>query len=251
MEHSNAGRLSSQDAILAIPPHLNRARTHPEASSPLSRSHPSTLSLSSTPYASVSRIQTTNSKIHDPHALLSLPEFIREAVPEPIQQKMSISDMENPNKMLSLPEFVREPIPEQLVRHARAGSYSLSFSQSSHGDAPMYRSNSESVVDDDDLAGDLNGQGRVEKSVSKKSRNRSLSAPPLAWLLSGGSSGSRSGSSSPVSRQQQQQAGTGGRKKRGEKGKNASTRSSSSNGTGNGPLLRGECQLIESGSWLV
>ncbi|TFK81662.1 hypothetical protein K466DRAFT_330587 [Polyporus arcularius HHB13444] len=88
----------------------------------------------------------------DPDAMLSLPEFIREGVPEGLQLKMQ---MEDPKAMLSLPDFMREPLPERLQEPPSA---SLS-----------------------------------KKKSFKGLRSRSMSAPPLAWLLS---SSSRSGSPS-------------------------------------------------------
>ncbi|PCH35091.1 hypothetical protein WOLCODRAFT_106948 [Wolfiporia cocos MD-104 SS10] len=102
--HSDARRLHAQDAILTPP-------------------------------------GSARDKGKDPDAMLSLPEFIREAVPEPVQLKMQ---MEDPKALLSLPEFVKEPVPKGLApspRRARSGS-ALSL------------------------------------------RSRSISAPPLAWLLS-------------------------------------------------------------------
>ncbi|TFY68125.1 hypothetical protein EVJ58_g1211 [Rhodofomes roseus] len=75
LRHAGAGRLHSQDAVL-------------------------------TPPGSTSRV-----KVKDPEALLSLPEFMREAIPEPVQLKMQ---MENPTALLTLPEFVKEPIPREL-----------------------------------------------------------------------------------------------------------------------------------------
>ncbi|KAI0631343.1 HECT-like ubiquitin-conjugating enzyme-binding-domain-containing protein [Trametes polyzona] len=83
-------------------------------------------------------------KTRDPEAMLSLPEFIREGVPEGVQLKMQ---MEDPKALLSLPEFVREPVPEHL-------------SQPSPRPPPLSR-----------------------KKSFKGMRSRSMSAPPLAWLL--------------------------------------------------------------------
>ena len=45
----------------------------------------------------------------DPEALLSLPEFIREAVPPEAQR------LEDPLALLTLPEFVREPPPTRVL----------------------------------------------------------------------------------------------------------------------------------------
>ncbi|KAI0370636.1 hypothetical protein BV20DRAFT_966594 [Pilatotrama ljubarskyi] len=80
----------------------------------------------------------------DPDAMLSLPEFIREGVPEAVQLKMQ---MEDPKALLSLPEFVREPVPEHLA-------------QPTARPPPLSR-----------------------KKSLKGMRSRSMSAPPLAWLL--------------------------------------------------------------------
>ncbi|KAG8800916.1 hypothetical protein FRC16_001788, partial [Serendipita sp. 398] len=44
-------------------------------------------------------------RIKDPEGMLTLPEFIREAVPTEVQQRTVLSD---PNAMLTLPEFVKE-----------------------------------------------------------------------------------------------------------------------------------------------
>ncbi|KAI0754285.1 HECT-like ubiquitin-conjugating enzyme-binding-domain-containing protein [Daedaleopsis nitida] len=89
----------------------------------------------------------------DPEAMLSLPEFIREGVPEGMQLKMQ---MEDPKALLSLPEFVREPVPER----------------STHPPTPSAIS---------------------RKRSFRGLRSRSMSAPPLAWLLA-----SASRASSPI-----------------------------------------------------
>ncbi|KAI0760508.1 HECT-like ubiquitin-conjugating enzyme-binding-domain-containing protein [Fomes fomentarius] len=100
--HSDAGRLHSQEAVLA------KKRTK------------------------------------DPDAMLSLPEFILEGVPEGMQLKMQ---MEDPKALLSLPEFVREPVPTRF-----------------------------------------SPQPTPPPAISRRRsfrglRSRSMSAPPLAWLL--------------------------------------------------------------------
>ncbi|KAI0948109.1 hypothetical protein AcW1_009707 [Taiwanofungus camphoratus] len=115
VNHSDAGRLHSQDAVLTAS-------------------------------------DTTRLRVKDPDALLSLPEFIREAVPEGVELKMQMAD---PKAMLSLPEFVKEPVPK--------------------GMGPLSPSRSKSL---------------------KGVRSRSMSAPPLAWLLA---SSSRPSSPIPVS----------------------------------------------------
>ncbi|KZT69197.1 hypothetical protein DAEQUDRAFT_727102 [Daedalea quercina L-15889] len=122
LKHSDAGRLHSQDAVLAPPGASPRLR------------------------------------VKDPDALLTLPEFIREAIPEPVQIKMQ---MEDPTALLTLPEFVKEPIPKGL--------------DPSPPPASPRRKNS-------------------LKSV----RSRSMSAPPLAWLLSSSSRSSSPTTSSPT-----------------------------------------------------
>ncbi|CCL98723.1 uncharacterized protein FIBRA_00728 [Fibroporia radiculosa] len=116
MRHSQAGRMHSQDAV----------RTPPGAA---------------------------RDKLKDPNVMLTLPEFIREAVPETLQLKMQIADSQ---AMLTLPEFVKEPVPESAIR------------------SPPRRT----------------------RSV-KGARNRSMSAPPLAWLL-GSSSRPSSRPTSPA-----------------------------------------------------
>lgn len=83
-------------------------------------------------------------KVKDPEAMLSLPEFIREGVPDGMQLKMQ---MEDPKALLSLPEFVREPVPTRLE-------------EPSPLPPPLSR-----------------------KKSFKGMRSRSMSAPPLAWLL--------------------------------------------------------------------
>ena len=78
--------------------------------------------------------------------MLSLPEFIREGVPQDMQLQMQMNDS---RAMLSLPEFVREPIPSHLE-------------QSATSPPPVTVS---------------------RKKSFRQLRSRSLSAPPLAWLL--------------------------------------------------------------------
>ncbi|TBU28039.1 HECT-like ubiquitin-conjugating enzyme-binding-domain-containing protein [Dichomitus squalens] len=100
--HSDAGRLHSQEAVLA------------------------------------------KKKFKDPDAMLTLPEFIREGVPQEVQLQMQINDA---RAMLSLPEFVREPVPEHIQPAAPPPT-------------PISR-----------------------RKSFRQLRSRSLSAPPLAWLL--------------------------------------------------------------------
>ncbi|KAK0458915.1 HECT-like ubiquitin-conjugating enzyme-binding-domain-containing protein [Desarmillaria tabescens] len=117
-EHSNAGRLHSQDAVL-------------------------------------------QPKTKDPNAMLTLPEFIREAVPESMRTQ-------DPTALLTLPEFVKEAPPPHIVPPPLTASTSLppaSF-------------------------------GRFKSK--KKNRDRSMSAPSLSWLRS---SSSRSASAEARSKE--------------------------------------------------
>ncbi|OBZ67871.1 Serine/threonine-protein kinase SRPK [Grifola frondosa] len=93
------------------------------------------------------------SRVKDPEALLSLPEFIRESVPESVQLKMQLED---PTALLSLPEFVMEPVPEGVMNPMPQPP-------------PLSR-----------------------RKSSKGVRSRSMSAPLPAWLLSSSSSRSSS-----------------------------------------------------------
>ncbi|EEB89193.1 hypothetical protein MPER_12735 [Moniliophthora perniciosa FA553] len=105
-EHSSAGRLHNQDAVLGP-------------------------------------------KIKDPNALLTLPEFIREAVPPDALR------LEDPRALLTLPEFVKEIPPPHIM--AKLNSTPVSPTPS------------------------------TISRLKKKSRDRSISAPPLAWLRSSSS----------------------------------------------------------------
>ncbi|KAL0577194.1 hypothetical protein V5O48_004792 [Marasmius crinis-equi] len=98
-EHSTAGRLHDQDAVL----------------------------------------QPT--RVKDPNALLTLPEFIREAIPADSQR------LQDPQALLSLPEFVKENPPPHILAKLGSSSSSSTISR-----------------------------------LRKKNRDRSSSAPPLAWL---------------------------------------------------------------------
>ncbi|KAJ3857960.1 HECT-like ubiquitin-conjugating enzyme-binding-domain-containing protein [Lentinula lateritia] len=93
-------------------------------------------------------------KIKDPDAMLSLPEFIREAVP------VDSLKMQNPKALLTLPEFIKEVPPSHIIS-----------------------SRSTSALPTPAPAG---GAFARLKSRSKN-RDRSMSAPPLAWLRSSSS----------------------------------------------------------------
>ncbi len=119
MQHSESGRLHSQDAVLA-----------PSGSARF--------------------------KGKDPEAMLTLPEFIRETIPDSVQLKMQMAD---PCALLSLPEFVKEPVPQDY--------------------------------------GNLSALPPPRRWRSgKDTRSRSMSAPPLAWLMPSSSRSSSPGATS-------------------------------------------------------
>lgn len=93
------------------------------------------------------KIDSTPPRIKNPNALLTLPEFIKESLPENYEQTS------DPQALLTLPEFAKEPPPPDLS----SDSFDITSSPTNF----------------------------IKKSFS--SRSRSLSAPPisLARLLSG------------------------------------------------------------------
>ncbi|KAH8113817.1 HECT-like ubiquitin-conjugating enzyme-binding-domain-containing protein [Phellopilus nigrolimitatus] len=82
-------------------------------------------------------------KTRNPDALLSLPEFIREQVPDELQQEL------DPEALLTLSEIVKEPPPKPLKAQPSLDTLRM-------------------------------GKKHF-RSLSK--RSRSLSAPPLSWLI--------------------------------------------------------------------
>ncbi|KAF9038366.1 hypothetical protein BDZ89DRAFT_1061342 [Hymenopellis radicata] len=105
-EHSNSGRLHSQDAVL-------------------------------------------QPKTKDPNAMLTLPEFIRESIPDMLRSQ-------DPTTMMTLPEFVKHVPPPDLIAPPISASASL---------PPV-------------AAG-----GTLKRlTAKKKNRDRSMSAPSLSWL---------------------------------------------------------------------
>ncbi|KAF8478314.1 HECT-like ubiquitin-conjugating enzyme-binding-domain-containing protein [Gautieria morchelliformis] len=136
--HSNAGRLTSQDAVL-----------HKHS------------------------IASLNTRTRNPDALLTLPEFIREAIPDTVDQAR------DPETLLSLPEFVREKPPPGSSAHESGNN--------------------------------LIGTSTAKlKKPFKPPRSRSLSAPPLslAWLLPGSTVNSRT--PSPLSESKSTTSGQSG-----------------------------------------
>ena len=82
--HSDAGRLHAQEAVFLSPTARHLAQQQQQ--------QPRTL---------------------DPHALLTLPEFIREGVPEEVQEEMERRRERDADALLTLPEFIkRYPKPE-------------------------------------------------------------------------------------------------------------------------------------------
>lgn len=122
-EHSAAGRLHSQDAVLRPP------------------------------------------RVKDPNAMLSLPEFMRESVPQHLRQV-------SPETLMTLPEFVREVQPP----------------------SPPLAPQMESSVSVPHAAG-VSGLRRL---TAKTTRDRSNSAPsPFSWLRSSASRSNLRDSPSP------------------------------------------------------
>jgi ubiquitin-protein ligase E3 D len=83
---------------------------------------------------------------------------MREAIPTELQQRMD----EDPNALLTLPEFMRQAVPPEFLSSSQINS-SSGIGNSSKGDQNHRQS---------------------MKARTSLSRSRSLSAPPLAWLLS-------------------------------------------------------------------
>ncbi|KAJ3715053.1 HECT-like ubiquitin-conjugating enzyme-binding-domain-containing protein [Lentinula raphanica] len=110
-EHSDAGRLHDQDALL-------------------------------------------QKKTKDPDAMLSLPEFIREAIPADSLR------VQNPKALLTLPEFIKEAPPPQISITRSTSTLPIP--------APS-------------------GGALARLKHKTKNRDRSMSAPPLAWLRSSSS----------------------------------------------------------------
>ncbi|EKM57478.1 uncharacterized protein PHACADRAFT_251147 [Phanerochaete carnosa HHB-10118-sp] len=145
VKHSDAGRLHSQDAAFST----TRARSHPNLAA----------------------------EIMDPHAMLTLPEFIRETIPEGIRRRMELE--RDPEALLTLPEFIKEhPSPEPVgsssIRHARGLSVSCTNGSSRSRDENSSPTPSPATT----------------KAI-KGSRSRSMSEP-LSWLLPKSSSPTQS-----------------------------------------------------------
>lgn len=135
-QHSDAGRLHSQDAVFSITPTM-RVRSQPELS-----------------------------QIKDPHAMLSLPEFIREGVPEVIQRRMDRD--RDPHALLTLPEFIKETPAPDLLRPTSA--------RPARGTSISYSNGIPELQEHDTLT------PPVAAKAMKSSRSRSMSEP-LSWFL--------------------------------------------------------------------
>ncbi|KAJ4490215.1 HECT-like ubiquitin-conjugating enzyme-binding-domain-containing protein [Lentinula aciculospora] len=93
-------------------------------------------------------------KTKDPDAMLSLPEFIREAVPA------GSLKTHNPKALLTLPEFIKEVPPPHIISSRSTSALPIP--------APS-------------------GGALARLKSKSKNRDRSMSAPPLAWLRSSSS----------------------------------------------------------------
>lgn len=133
----------------------------------------------------------TSSKTLDPCALLSLPEFIREGVPEEIVQEMEIR--RDAETLMTLPEFIKQYPQPEFMRSASSTDMDgrPDLSEPDFSTSPL----------------------AVRPA---KNRSRSMSEP-LSWLLSG----SNSRSSSPI----------GGSSSTSRKSKSKLSRPRSSNGS--------------------
>ncbi|KAH7098859.1 HECT-like ubiquitin-conjugating enzyme-binding-domain-containing protein [Auriculariales sp. MPI-PUGE-AT-0066] len=138
IQHSSAGRMHSQDAVLS----------------------------------------GSKTKERDPQAMLSLPEFIREPIPAIIVEQ----ELNNPETMLTLPEFVRESALQRSK-----------LEQSPPQASPSKLPESSGTVTPNKSSTTLR---RLQKTLSR-SRSRSLSAPPLAWLAATGNKASQQAATSP------------------------------------------------------
>ena len=135
--HSEAGRMHAQDASFIHPP--TRSQSQP----------------------------TLVDSTLDPHALLTLPEFIREGIPAAVQQHMHFKW--DPETVLSLTEFIKEhPVPDHVSPTPPSRRQSINQSASNTRDEDVVAS-------------------AVSRRVSKGNRARSMSEP-LSWLLSSRSS---------------------------------------------------------------
>ncbi|KAF5389621.1 hypothetical protein D9757_004143 [Collybiopsis confluens] len=97
-------------------------------------------------------------KPKDPKAMLSLPEFIREAIPS------DSLNVHHPQALLTLPEFIKEVPPPPIMASRSPGSSSIKTS--------------------------ISGGALARLRSKTKNRDRSMSAPPLAWLRSSSSKSS-------------------------------------------------------------
>lgn len=157
--HSEAGRMHSQDASFLHAP----AR---------SQSQPSLVD-----------------RTLDPHALLSLPEFMREGVPDVVQQRMQLE--RDPEALLTLPEFIKEqPLPRQIPQPSSSRRQSISQTAPAEND-------------------DIVVASAASRRASKGNRARSMSEP-LAWLLSPRSSSPATGSSLGLKRHASRKSGRPG-----------------------------------------
>lgn len=117
--------------------------------------------------------------IKDPEALLTLPEFIKEAIPQQIQESQERDRLEDPNALLTLPEFVKESIMHPQV-HMHSNPQSPSISR--RGSEKFSRADSEN----ERKGNGSEGEGKtLRKSKSGRLRSKSVSSASAAgaWLM--------------------------------------------------------------------
>lgn len=98
--------------------------------------------------------------------MLSLPEFIREGIPEVVRRRMDIE--RDPEALLTLPEFIKENPPPELVRP--------SSTRQTRGVSISYTNDSSRSEQPSPLP------SPAAAKPAKGNRSRSMSEP-LAWLL--------------------------------------------------------------------
>jgi hypothetical protein len=131
--------------------------------------------------------QLDKADTRNPDAMLSLPEFIRERVPDNYLKHME-QQHRDPGALLSLPEFVKEPPPERIDEEIESDEDLAVRSRPSHSSKHSISSIT-TISSKSSKKSERSSHGsHVSSLFSKKNlrnglRNRSLSAPPLAWLI--------------------------------------------------------------------
>ena len=150
-------------------------------------------------------------ELRNPDAMLTLPEFIRERIPDDCLKQMEHQQFRDPDALLSLPEFVKEPPPPDRIEEEEEEVEEEDGRRRSHSSKHSITS-IKSVSSKSSKKSERSAHGSAFSRFSRKGskiglRARSLSAPPLAWLLP---TLSRSSSASMLrsATQQQQQPQT-------------------------------------------